>query len=43
MPWREPSKGFNFNLNLSGLKGVIIDKLADEFKVYEYVLNRTAC
>ena len=36
LPWREPLRGLNLNLNLPSLpslKGVNIDKLADDLKV----------
>lgn len=32
LPWREPSRGFNFNLDFSGLKGLNLDKVAEDFK-----------
>ena len=32
LPWREPSRGFNFNFPSFG-KGVNIDKIAEDFKV----------
>ncbi|DBA93344.1 TPA: hypothetical protein ACH3X2_003622 [Trebouxia sp. C0005] len=31
LPWREPSR-FNFNLDFSGLKGLNLDKVAEDFK-----------
>ena len=36
LPWREPSRGFNFNFPSFG-KGVNIDKIAEDFKVPVYL------
>lgn len=33
LPWREPSRGFNLNFDFSGLKGLSVDKIAEDFKV----------
>ena len=40
LPWREPSRGFKFDL--SALKGVNIDKIAEDFKVRLQSLNLIA-